>query len=67
MTDEPFEEPKEEDLPPKPLVERLATDEELKAEPEPPEGEPVPEEEILPPESAEQDDTVDDQEDDEPA
>ena len=66
MSDEELEEPKEEDLPPKPLGERLATDEELEAEEEPGEEE-VPEEEILPPESAAMDDTVDDQEDDAPA
>ena len=56
-----LEEPKEEDLPPKPLGERLATDEELEAEEEPGDEEEDPED-VLPPESAALDDTVDDQE-----
>ena len=49
MEEDTLEEPTEEELPEKPPLDRTATDEELEAEPEPPEGEPVPEEEILPP------------------
>ena len=67
MSDEELVEPKEEELPPKPLGERLATDAELEAEPEPPPGDEVPVEELLPSESAAMDDTVDDEEDDQPA
>ena len=65
-TDE-LREPKEQELPEKPPADRAATDEELETEPMPPEGEAPPEEEILPAESAAMDDTVDDEEDDEPA
>lgn len=61
MSDEPNlgDEPK----PAKPVTDPVPTDEELEQMDEPG-HEDVPEDDILPPEAAEQDDTVDDKEDD---